>query len=143
MDAAFERFVFRAEARFTENDPTFVPFLGVDDFVNENEIFYLQFGYHPTEKFRVYLQWENFDWSFTSALFTEAQDYTPRIDYGIALNYLFTPSLVLKAEYHMVEGEDSTFVPVFLQQPPFFQLQPIYSDLDDGDYTIISLSTSF
>lgn len=143
LDAAFDRVVFRAEGRFIKSDPSVVPALGINDFVNKNEIFYLQLGYFVTDKFRIFLQWENFDWSFETALFTETRKYTPRVDYGIALNYLIASNIVVKAEYHMVEGEDSALVPVPFNQPPFFRLQPIYSDLTDGDYTIISLSTSF
>ncbi len=141
VDAVFERFVFRAEYRTFESDP--LAGFGATDLVGAFDSYYGQFGYHATEKARFYLQREQTDFELSASVFTETQRFTARIDWGFAFNYAFTPALVLKAEYHIVEGEASTFVPVFVPTPPFFALQPIYTDLDDGDYSIISLSASF
>ncbi|MEM7351532.1 MAG: hypothetical protein AAF657_12040 [Acidobacteriota bacterium] len=143
VDAAFSKWIFRAEYREFENDVTTLPALGVDDFVANFPSWYAQVGFHPSQKFRIYLQHEVSEFEVNTALFTETQEFTAREDTGIAINYLFSPNVVLKAEYHEVSGEDQGFVPVFLPGPPFFQLQPIFADLDGGEYSIISLSASF
>ena len=144
VDAAFTKWVFRAEYSSFEIDDEPLPALMVDDFSARFDSYYAQVGFHPTEKFRIYLQSEFSDFHVNSpSLFTEPQDYLEREDHGIALNYLFSPNVVLKAEYHEVGGEDSTFAGVVLPGPPFFQLQPIYKDLEKGNYSIISLSASF
>jgi len=143
IDAAFNKWVARAEYRSFKIDNEPLPALMTDDFSARFDSYYVQVGYHPTEKFRIYLQTEFSDTYTDSPLFTEPQDFTLREDRGIAFNYLFSPNVVLKFEYHEVEGKDQSFLPVFLPGPPFFQLQPIFTDIDDGDYSILSLSASF
>ena len=64
-----------------------------------------------------------------------------REDLGFAINYLFNPNLVLKAEYHRVDGEEFTFIPLFT--PGGLRLQPSIQGFDSGDYSILSLSVSF
>ena len=143
IDAVFTKWVFRAEYREFDTGPNVFPAFMVEDFSAKFPSYYFQVGFHPTQKFRIYLQSEFSDFQTNTALFTERQKFTAREDVGIALNYLFSPNVVLKAEYHDVSGQDQGFAPVMLTAPPFFQLQPIYKDIDDGNYTIISLSASF
>ena len=141
VDAVFDRWVARAEYRTFKNDAAFFPAFGAPDFVAEFPSYYVQLGIHPTQKFRVYLQAEVSKFNVQTVVFTEPQKFTEREDVGIAFNYLFGPNVVLKAEYHQVSGNDQGFLPVFT--PAGLRLQPIFSDLDDGDYTIVSLSASF
>lgn len=143
VDAVFTKWVFRAEYREFDTGPNVFPAFGVDDFTAKFPSYYIQVGFHPTQKFRIYVQSEVSEFETNTGLFTQPQSFTAREDLGIALNYLFSPNVVLKAEYHDVSGEDQGFAPVLLPNPPFFQLQPIYTDIDGGDYTIISLSASF
>ena len=142
VDAVFEKFVVRAEYREFEADPEVFPAFAGGIFEGTIVFYYGQLGFHPTDKFRIYLQYEVNENDNSATTFTRDFDVTVREDLGIAFNYLFSPNLVLKAEYHEVGGEDFTFVPVF--GPPFgFALDPIMQDLDDGSYSIVSFSASF
>ncbi len=102
---------------------------------------YAQLGFLATEKFHIWLQYETAGFESESVIFTQGEDRTDREDVGISLNYNFRPDLVLKVEYHEVEEEERILVPVF--GPGGFRLNPVVSQADDGNYTIISLSVSF
>ncbi|MEM1203135.1 MAG: hypothetical protein AAGN66_07890 [Acidobacteriota bacterium] len=143
LDAAFDTWVFRSEYSSFENEEAPFPGFFASDFVGQFDSYYFQAGYYFTPKIRLYVQAEFTEFDVGASIFTEQVQYTAREDFGIALNYSFSPSVVLKAEYHEVEGEDLGFLQVGAPTPPFFQLQPIYADIDGGDYTIISLSASF
>ena len=141
-----EKFVFRGEYREFETDPNDVFFGG--DFT----VSYVQLGFHPTEKFRIYGQAEFSDAEHQPQDFvrpfglpaTETVKPALRQDYGIALNYLFAPNRVLKLEHHFdVEGELFTLVPFFPAPGPPTGLQPIYANATGGEYSIASFSVSF
>ncbi len=140
LDGVFGRFVVRAEWRKlggTLDSP-----LGFTARAF-NTIRYVQLGYEANEKFRIFLQGELADVAQAAPQFTEDADFDIREDYGIALNYAFSPNVVLKAEYHQVDQQLAVFAPVFIPQPPFFLLQPIVQNFNDGDYSILSLAVSF
>ena len=141
VEAAFERIVFRAEYREFEGDPETSPAFGATDFSSTINQVYGQLGYHPTDKLRFYVQYETGDSDIFASIFTNDFTVTLREDLGFAVNYLFSPNLVLKAEYHEVSGEDFTFFPTV--GPAGFQLVPLVTDLDDGNYYILSFSVSF
>ena len=138
IDAVFDKWVLRTEHREYENDPAPFPAFLAQDFVAITTFSYLQIGFHPNEKFRIYVQAERSDTESQASIFTRNFDVRFREDLGIALNYLFRPDLVLKAEYHIVDGEDFGF-----NLAPTFQLDPFIIPQEEGDYSIISLSASF
>lgn len=146
VDLDTEKFVFRGEYREFDTPGTTIFFGG--DFT----LYYVQLGFHPTEKFRIYGQAEFGEAHHDAEEFidpfgipaTQDIDVDLRQDYGVALNYLFAPNLVLKLEHHFdVEGELFAFLPfpVFTPQGP--KLQPIFANSTDGDYSILSFSVSF
>lgn len=141
IDAAFESWVFRAEYRQFESDPTPIPVFLAQKFATQITPYYFQIGWHPTSSFRIYAQYEKTKQEATADSFAAKQKLDLREDVSIAINYLFSPNLVIKAEYHEVEEVDQGFLPVF--GPSGLKLQPIYADLDGGNYTIISCSVSF
>ena len=141
VDAPFEKWVFRAEYRNFSSDPQPIPVLLATDFELEVDTYYVQVGWHPTDSFRVYLQYEDTDLWQNASSFTRAHSLAFRKDSAIALNYVFSTNVVLKAEYHEVEETDQTFFPVFT--PGGLKLDPQFAALDGGNYTILSLSASF
>lgn len=140
VEAAFEKVVFRAEWRQFSGDREVSPALQADDFFSNIDNYYAQIGYHFTERFRIYAQYEKSDSSLHASIFTNGFDVSLEEDYALAVNYLFSPNLVLKAEHHIVEGEDFSFVPDFTNG---FRLRPFTKDLESGNRTILSLSVSF
>lgn len=145
VDYAGDRFVARAELRHFETDGSAI-FPGGDF-----DLGYVQLGWHATERFRIYGQYE-----FSSAeqqkerciVFglpcTENIDVDLRQETGIALNWVFSPNVVLKLEHHFdVNAELFTFAPFPVFTPEGPKLQPIIVEATDGDYSIISLSASF
>lgn len=140
VEAAFEKVVFRAEWRQFSGDREVSPALMADDFFSNIDNYYAHIGYHFTEQFRVYAQYEKNENSLHASVFTNGFDVSLEEDFAIAVNYLFSPNLVLKAEHHIVEGEDFSFVPEFTNG---FRLRPFTQKLESGDRTIISLSVSF
>lgn len=141
MDGVFDKFVIRSEYRQFETDPDTIPVLLSTDFSTKVTSYYVQVGWHPTAALRLYAQFETSDAAASSSSFTNDYSVLFREDIGVALNYVFTPNLVLKAEYHEVKETDQGFLPVF--GPTGLKLRPIFADLDGGDYSIISLSASF
>jgi len=140
MDGVFNRFVVRGEYREFSGEPEVVPVFG-GVFDGTIILYYLQVGFHPTENFRIYLQGEVNDNDNTGEVLTRDFDVRIREDYGIALNYLFNPNLVLKVEYHEVDGEELGFAPVFT--PGGVLLDPVIGEVGGGNYGIVSLSASF
>ncbi|MEM8962569.1 MAG: hypothetical protein AAGD38_13880 [Acidobacteriota bacterium] len=147
LDYAGEKFVVRSEFRSETLEETSVLFeIPRDDF-------YVQVGYHFTDAFRVYAQYEERTSDFDRGsiqnvtglpVISGSTDIDAREDIGFALNYLFAPNLVLKLEYHQVEAGQLLLNPVFVPEFPF----PIGFDasqlsFEDGDYWILSFSASF
>ncbi len=140
LDASFNRFVARAEWRNlggTLDSPLFG--FALRSF---QTVYYIQLGYHFTDKFSLWVQSERSEVDQTADLFTEEQNFDLRTDDGIAVNYAFSPNVVLKAEYHENEAELGAFQPVFIP-PASFGLQPIVQSFPDGNYSIVSLAVSF
>ncbi len=140
-EAIGNRFVARAEYREFDNDPEPAPAFAARDFRALVILYYVQLGFNINEKVRIFGQFERSESELDASIFTETVKSTPREDLGFALNYLFRPSLVLKAEWHQVEGEEFGFIPVF--GPAGFFLQPFIQEFSSGDYSILSLSVSF
>ena len=141
IDLALDRFVFRGETLLFNQDRS-------SSFVElEFQQSYVQVGFYATEKFRIYAQYEEGTGDVNAAEFsrlfggfpvTQDLDVTFRTDTGIALNYLFSPNVVLKLEHHFdVDNEQFTFVP----GPT--GLTPVIATAKDGEYSIVSLSASF
>jgi hypothetical protein len=141
VDAPFEKWVFRAEYRNFSTKPEEIPVLLAPDFELEVDTYYVQVGWHPTDHLRFYVQYEDTDLWQSASSFTRSHSLDFRKDSAIAFNYVFSPNVVLKAEYHEVEETDQTFIPVF--GPTGVKLDPLFADLDGGNYTIIALSASF
>ncbi len=144
LDLARERYVVRAEYRQIDADPGLIFFGATFD------AWYVQLGYHPTEKLRLYAQIEGVDVSNerTDSVkpfgipFTQDLDAAFRRDTGVAINYIFSANMVLKLEHHFnVENEFFALVPTFTPSGP--ALQPIYQTARDGEYSILSFSVSF
>ena len=133
-----ETIVARLEYREFEADPT--PIFGSFTITP----WYAQLGWHISPMFRIYAQAE-----FDSAeqdrsdfpILTRGYDVDLREDYGLALNVVFSPNVVLKLEHHWVEQEQFTLVPT--APPPLLQLDHTIIPVEDGNYTILSLSASF
>lgn len=140
VDGNFGRWLLRSEWRHFQNGRGVIPVLLTQDFDLEIDTWYVQFGWYATDSLRFYAQFEQAESFSNASSFTAPQDVVLREDLGVAVNYQFTPSLVLKLEYHEVEGEEGSFRPVF---PPPIQLRPIKTDLSDGSYTILSFSAAF
>lgn len=140
IEAAFEKFVLRAEWRQFSADREVSPAFGATDFFSNIDNYYIHVGYHFTERFRVYAQYEVSDSSLHASVFTNGFDVSLEEDVALAVNYLFGPHLVLKAEHHIVKGEDFSFVPDFSNG---FRLAPFTREMSDGSRTIVSLSVSF
>lgn len=144
IDLTRDRFLFQTEVRRFSADPNQFFFGGTFD------LYYAQAGFNITDKFRVYALAEYTDISADredtlpniGIPFTEDLDFTNLEAYGVALNYQFTPNLVLKAEHHFgIDVEFFTLAPVFTPTGP--ALQPSYIQWSNGDYSILSFSTSF
>ncbi len=141
VDASFDKWVFRGEYRDFTTEPDIIPALQATTFETEIEAWYAQIGWHPTANWRFYIQHEVTDAWANADSFTRAYSLQLRQDSSVAINYVFSPNVVFKAEYHEVEETDQTFVPVF--GPSGVKLDPLTAPLDGGNYTIVSLSASF
>jgi len=143
VDGIFDRFVVRGEYREFTGDPEVVPAFAGGVFEGDVILYYGQLGFNINDNFRIFVQAEFQETENSATSFTRDFDVTLREDYGIALTYLVSANLVLKAEYHEVEGNDIGFVPAVFFPDGSFLLEPIIQKLDAGSYSIFSLSTSF
>lgn len=140
LELMADKFVFRTEYR--ENKaPLESPAFGFS-IDNSQDTFYAQLGYYFTEKLHAYVQYEDSVVVQSSPVFTVDEDTVNLAqDLGFALNYHFSPNLVLKLEYHEIDQEIPTFVPVFT--PGGFAIQPVNIPSDNGSYSIATLAVSF
>ncbi|MCP4655798.1 MAG: hypothetical protein GY856_10305 [bacterium] len=134
-----DRFVIRAE--YVE-EHRLTNALLPSDIGTDTESFYAQFGFHATQKLRLYAQYEN----KIDNIFSESIEVFSRVawrEYAVAVNYAFSPNIVLKAETHFVDLiETFSFVGVVpTPQGPRFLVG--IRPAEDGRYTIVSLSVSF
>ncbi|MEM9558554.1 MAG: hypothetical protein AAGC60_30155 [Acidobacteriota bacterium] len=140
VDAVFNKWVARAEWREIEGvlDSPLFGFVSTATQTNS----YAQLGYHFTDKIRLYVQAEYADIENVSSSFTRPQEFDDRRDYGIALNYLFSPNVVAKLEYHEYSDETGILTPVFT--PGGLRFEPgTIGTTGDGNYSILSLAVSF
>ena len=146
VELVLSKFIFRAETWRLDEDQASIFF---STLFNSS---YVQVGYQPIEKFRINLQYEFGDveipagdlQDFLGTPITSDMNFDFRKDFGISLNYLFSPNLVLKLEHHITEYEEFNFDPVFDGPGPPVAFMPAPFDSgDEGSYTILSLSTSF
>lgn len=139
IDGNLDRLLVRAEWR-KYGGPFVSPQLGFTS-RGFNENYYLQIGYHITDKFAIYGQTEYAGVKNHSDFFLADSDIDFRTDDGISLSYSFTPNIVLKAEHHWYDGEISGFTPVIT--PDGLRLQPFVVQFKNGNYSIVSLAVSF
>ena len=143
IDAAFERCIFRAEYRADNSaDKLVSEVIGLTADADQ-ELFYLQAGYSFSQKLHIFAQLDQQRVDFDGDILTRGASLTQREDLGVAINYAFSPNVVLKLEHHWVDAELLGFAPVFPSGPPRFQLAPIVTSFDSGSYSILSLATSF
>ncbi|MCP3998313.1 MAG: hypothetical protein GY722_25105, partial [bacterium] len=104
---------------------------------------YILAGVQVTEKLRFFVQDET---AFARQELipldiTGTAGRKQREDTSIALNYSFTPSIVLKAEYHWTTTRDANRYPDFSTGGFRFR-QEVYK-ADNGAYSIVALAVSF
>lgn len=141
LDGSFSRFVIRGE--YHEFDPAFRSAFFPAPIFFTFPTWYAQAGVFITEKLAFWAQYETAGFEAESTIYTRKEDRNDREDIGFSLNYSFRPDLVLKVEYHEVEEEEGSLVPVPGPPPLFFQLDPVAFQGDGGSYSIVSLSVSF
>lgn len=135
IDGTFGRLALRSEIQV--NDFTIVAPIGELDTTFTN--WYVQVGILATEKFRIWGQLDRSEIDQSCRCFTTNGDRTFREDLGFSLLYYFSPSILLKGEYHWT---DETFQQ--LQFNPAARLfTPVITPANDGTYSILSLSVSF
>lgn len=137
VEGAFDRWTVRAEHRQFDVKVG-LPFTVLAAELSSS---YVQVGMQVVGPLHAWLQYEVQGDKTGSPDLTSGFDRDVRTDVGLALNYFFTPNVVLKVEYHEVEEEQVTFAPVF--GPTGVKFAPIIVPLDEGNYSIISLSASF
>ncbi|MEM1201907.1 MAG: hypothetical protein AAGN66_01610 [Acidobacteriota bacterium] len=141
VEATVGSFTGRAEYRYRSFGPLTSPRAAFD---SEFENYYFQVGYRFDEHLSVWLQWdsavlETFVLPPQQLDQPSVQDPYEAAGPAIAVNYAFTPKLVLKAEYHHAERDlTTTIVPV--APPLVFRLQ---SESQETRYSILSLSYAF
>ncbi|MEM8961475.1 MAG: hypothetical protein AAGD38_08360 [Acidobacteriota bacterium] len=130
LDLDRERWFVRAEFKLFHYGMTSV-FPGAD--IDSG---YVQLGWRATEKLQIV---GRAGWSETRFDSDLDIDYDERA-YGLAVNYSFHPTVVLKAEHHFdieLESLELAFVPG-MPTPVITRVTGT-----DGDYSIVSLSVSF
>lgn len=141
LDATFGRFTLQAEWQEDTNiqisggGPGLVVVIDVSEW-------YILAGVQITEKLRFFAE---ADTAWTRDVLTPLDLNTTgrkqREDTAIALNYSFTPSLVLKAEHHwtVTRGANRHFD---FSTGAFRTLNEVYK-ADNGSYSIVALAVSF
>ena len=138
LDATFNRFTIQAEWDEEETDLLF----NTIPITTTTTNWYVLAGLRITEKFRVWAQFERAEFEQQSITFlNDSFNYDGISDAGVALNYYFTPALVLKGEYHWIEGENFTLFPDL--STGALLLRPQVFSYDNGSYSIVALSVSF
>ncbi|MEO1368215.1 MAG: hypothetical protein AAFX50_13660, partial [Acidobacteriota bacterium] len=114
LEGVFDRWSIRGEYRAFDPD--------VPSPISSNKItfdlvaWYAQVGFFVNEKLHIYAQYEKQESEWTSPDFVRPADFDTRDDLGFSINYLFTPNLVLKGEYHTVDVESAVLSPTFTPQ---------------------------
>jgi len=139
FEGVFSRFTLRAEAQAAELvfPGPFGSQLNVDV-----ASWYAQAGYAVTDQFSIWVQREEDTVDAGCVCFlTDPPKRDNFPDWGVALNYAFTPSLVLKGEYHQTEATAAASTIDFSTGVPL--LVNSFYPYGKGSYTILSLSVSF
>ncbi|MEO1082619.1 MAG: hypothetical protein AAFY88_00095 [Acidobacteriota bacterium] len=139
LEGVFDRWSVRGEYRAF--DPDVPSPISTNKITFDLVAWYAQVGFFVNEKLHIYAQYEKQESEWTSPDFVSAADFDTRDDLGFSINYLFTPNLVLKGEYHTVDVESAILFPAFT--PQGLRLDNNILGSTDGNYTIISLSASF
>ncbi len=140
LEGIFGRFTIRAE--FQSADLLFAGFLPGTQLNVDFNAFYAQAGYSVTDRFSIWLQREldTIDQSCDCFLIDPPKrDNFP--EWAIALNYAFTPTLVLKGEYHETDAYFDLPSLDFSTGARLFVLTTL--PYGNGSYSIVSLSVSF
>lgn len=141
FDAVFDKFVFRSEFRRFEPEVTSLFPTPVEV---ENDIFYAQVGFHPTDKWHIYTQYELSEDVTESTSLIESFERTLWRELAVAIGYAWSPNLMVKAEIHFIDlVETANVVGMFPNPPgpPLFRFGILPAE--DGTQTLISLSASF
>lgn len=135
IDGTVGRFTLRAEYQY--NDFTVLAPIGPisGSFTN----WYVQTGIRITEKFRIWGQLDVSDTEGSCPCYTRSLKRRFREDLGVSLLYYFSPSILLKGEYHWTDEEFSGLS----FDPAVGLFTPFAIPAENGNYTIISLSVSF
>lgn len=139
LDATFGRFMLQAEGK----QETGVLLL-VQGQLFELDVaeWYVLAGFSLTEKLRIFAQAETaYFRSRFIPLGINDSGRDQREDVALALNYSFTPSIVLKAEYHWTVSRDFNTFPDF--STGAFRLRDEVYEADGGSYSIVALAVSF
>lgn len=134
LDATFGRFTLQAE---WDQETSGISLFGLPLNIESTD-FYVLAGVGITEKLRLWGQLENNDLSWTGAVLAAPFDLKAREDLGVSLNYFFSPTIVVKGEYHWVDEKGLGFLPL-----PTGAFQGLVADAPNGSYSILSLSVAF
>ncbi len=103
---------------------------------------YALVGFQATEKLRIFAQSETaFFRGRWIPIGVSDVGRKQREDVALALNYGFTPTIVLKAEYHWTVSRGFNVFPDFSTGQ--FRLRDDIYEADDGSYSILALAVSF
>ncbi len=143
LDASFGRFLVQAELS-DESD------VQLDFGIAPGAITHLDFsewyvlvGFDLTEKLRIFGQYEEaFIGQELIPLDINRASRTQREDTALSLNYSFSPSIVLKGEYHWTTSRGVVpFIPDF--STGAFRFRNEIFEAPDGSYSIVALAVSF
>lgn len=139
LEGVFDRWSIRGEYR--SFDPDVPSPISTNKITFDLVAWYAQVGFFATDQLHFYAQLELQESEWTSPDFVRTAKFDTREDLGFSVNYLFTPNLVLKAEYHIVDLEAAVLFPDFT--PQGLRLNNNILEATDGNYSIISFSASF
>lgn len=136
IDASFERWVFRAEARRWRFDQDFGAFLGlpvaIEGRAGRNG-YYGQLGAWITPEIGLFVQYDDTGLEDNLGLIPQLDTFNE--DFAAALNYRFRPDLVARVEYHVAR----TRFPLGVADLPTMVGAPLV----DVNWLIAGLSVSF
>ncbi len=142
LDAAFGRFMFQAEWEEETGGVLDVGFPGNLLHADFNE-WYVLAGFDITEKLRIFGQHEVAHIKQELVPFDlNSDDRDQREDTAVALNYAFTPSIILKGEYHWTVSRGTNRYFDF-STGPFPRGRNETYKADGGSYSIVALAVSF
>ena len=72
---------------------------------------YLEAGYHITENWQVVGRFDWYEWNIASPLYEMFPSLSKHKEWALGLNYWFKPNMVVKASYHLTDGNLMVEVP--------------------------------